>query len=132
MTWFKVDDQLAFHKKARTAGNLAMGLWVRAGSYCGAQLSDGHVDADVIPLLGGKPADVRRLIKARLWHDTGHDCADCPQPEDPDGYVFHDWMAHQPSRSKVEEKRAEDRDRKAAARAAKDARTKANLRAVSE
>lgn len=132
MTWFKVDDQLAFHRKARAAGNAAMGLWVRAGSYCGAQLSDGHVDADVIPLLGGKAADVARLVKARLWHGNGHDCEACPQPNDMDGYVFHDWEAHQPMRSKVEERRAEDRERKAAARAEKDRKSKAQLKAVSE
>lgn len=33
MSWFKVDDHLAFHRKTLAAGNEAMGLWVRAGSW---------------------------------------------------------------------------------------------------
>ena len=83
MTWLKVDDQLALHRKTRAAGNTAMGLWVRAGSLCAAQLDDGHVDSDVPGLLGGKRADAIRLVSAGLWHGAGHACAACPQPRAP-------------------------------------------------
>lgn len=131
MPWFKVDDQLALHRKARSAGNAAMGLWVRAGSLCAAQLDDGHVDSDVIGLLGGKRADTQRLVSANLWHSYGHDCAICPQPRDTDGWIFHDWEAHQPTKTKVEQKRAEDRQRKAEAREKKRADSQ-RLRAVNE
>ena len=31
--WFKVDDNLALHPKVLGAGNAAMGMWVRAGSW---------------------------------------------------------------------------------------------------
>ena len=43
MSWFKVDDQLAFNAKVVAAGNEAMGLWVRAGSWSAAQLTDGFI-----------------------------------------------------------------------------------------
>ena len=38
MAWFKVDDKLAFHPKVLTAGNTAIGLWVRAGAWSADQL----------------------------------------------------------------------------------------------
>lgn len=34
MSWFKVDDKLHDHRKARKAGKSAMGVWVLAGSWC--------------------------------------------------------------------------------------------------
>ena len=43
MSWFKVDDQLAFNAKIVAAGNEAMGLWVRAGSWSAAQLTNGFI-----------------------------------------------------------------------------------------
>lgn len=128
MPWFKVDDQLALHRKARAAGNAAMGLWVRAGSLCAAQLDDGHVDSDVPALLGGKRTDAARLENAGLWHAAGHGCDECPQPRDPRGWVFHDWAAHQPTKAAVEQKRLDDRQRKADARAEKKAKTDAEQR----
>ena len=33
MPWFNVDDGFAFHRKAVRAGNAAIGLWTRAGSW---------------------------------------------------------------------------------------------------
>lgn len=98
MPWFKVDDQLAFHRKALVAGNPAMGLWVRAGSWCANQLNDGHVPDHVIPTLGTR-AQAKRLVDAGLW---------C---QEPDGYHFHDWGTWQPTKAEVEKRRAEGAER---------------------
>lgn len=95
MTWFKVDDNLAFHQKALRAGNPAMGMWVRAGSWCAHQLTDGFIPDEMVGTLGGV-ALARKLVAAGLWI-----------PAD-GGFMFHQWGERQPTREQVE------RDRKAA------------------
>ena len=113
MPWFKVDDNLAFHAKTVAAGNPAMGLWVRAGSWSAQNLTDGFVPSHMFPALG-TIAQAKRLVTVRLWEDANG------------GYVFHEWNrdGRQPSRVDVEKRREEDRVRKAHARAAKAAQSK--------
>lgn len=112
MVWFKVDDQLAVHPKVVSAGNAAMGLWLRAGAWCGAQLTDGRLPAAMVRALDGTPAEAKRLVNAGLWIE-GEDC-----------YHFHDWDDWQPSREQVLSERAAGRERVARSRArAKERRT---------
>lgn len=85
MPWFKVDDRLAHHPKVVTAGNAAMGLWVRAGAWAAASLTDGFIPLAMLPALGAKPSHADALVKAGLWD------------VEPAGYRFHDWLEHQPS-----------------------------------
>lgn len=89
MPWFKVDDRLAFHPKVMRAGNAAMGLWVRAGSWSATHLTDGHIPADLIGSLGGKRQHAEALVKAGLWD------------AEPDGWRFRDWTDYQPSAKDV-------------------------------
>lgn len=93
MVWFKVDDNLAFHHKVVAAGNPAMGLWVRAGSACAQQLTDGFIADHMIAALGTK-AQAERLVKVGLWDRTEG------------GYTFHGWPERQPSKADVEAERA--------------------------
>lgn len=111
MPWFKIDDNFAFHRKAVAAGNTAIGLWTRAGAWCSAQLTDGHVPTDMVKLLGGRPTDAKKLVDAGLWHQVDG------------GYQFHQWSEddRQPKRSDVVAKRSEWRQRKARSRAVKEA-----------
>lgn len=109
MPWFKVDDGLAFHPKAITAGNAGMGLWIRAGAWCAQQLTDGEIPNDIAALLGTS-AEAKRLVKAGLW-----------TPKD-DGFAFHEWELYQPSRVQVMAEREATRQRQAKARAAARAR----------
>lgn len=88
MPWFAVEDTLAFHRKTLTAGNAAMGLWVRAGSWSMQILTDGEIPHDVARTLGSA-AEAKRLVAAGLWI-----------PKD-DGYEFHEWSDRQRSRVKV-------------------------------
>ena len=108
MPWFKVDDTLATHAKVVRAGNAAMGLWVRAGSWSASQLTDGFVPSDMIAVLGGRPSDARKLVEVGLW--VGAD----------GGYRFHQWQDRQPSREETERKREEWRERQRKARSKKD------------
>lgn len=88
MPWFKVDDTLAFHAKAVAAGNAAMGLWVRAGSWSMQTLSDGWVPKQIANQMG-KASEIRRLVEVGLWIEKDN------------GYEFHEWNQRQPSRAKV-------------------------------
>lgn len=89
MGYFNVDDQLAFHRKAVMAGNAAMGLWVRAGSWSSGQEwpvgfeLDGYVPDEIVRSMG-KPAEIAALVRVGLWERALTD----------DGYLMHDWDDH--------------------------------------
>lgn len=99
MPWFRVDDGFAFHRKALRAGNAPLGLWVRAGSWCAQQLTDGQVPEEVLSLLGGSLVDAQALVSAGLWDEIEG------------GYQFRGWHEYQPTRAEVEEERAKARQR---------------------
>lgn len=116
MAWFKVDDNLAFHPKVIAAGNQAMGMWLRAGSWSAFQLTDGRVPIAMLDALGGSLDDAITLCAVGLWHGPGDDCAVCEEQGTMpvlDGYQFHDWLAPgmQPSRREKESERASNRER---------------------
>lgn len=111
MTWFKVDDTLAFHRKTVQAGNAAMGLWVRAGSLCAQQLSDGYITDELVRTLG-TTGQARKLVEVGLWHRVEG------------GYEFHEWAGgvgnvRQPTRQQVLDNRRKESEKKAKARASK-------------
>lgn len=99
MAWFKVDDQLAFHPKVVQAGNAAIGLWVRCGSYSAQFLTDGWLSLDTVRALGGHKRDIDRLVQVGLWRHDG------------DGIRFHDWEDFQPTKAQVEAEREATRER---------------------
>jgi hypothetical protein len=94
-----VDDNLAMHRKVLAAGNAAMGMWVRAGSWSMANLTDGQVPREMVALLGSKGlAD--KLVAAGLWVEMT------------DGYLFHEWGQRQPTKAAVESERKKAAERK--------------------
>lgn len=103
MAWFKVDDQLAFHAKTMLAGNEAMGLWVRAGSWSSAHFTDGfipeHMALAMAPPMANDnlPSVAMRLVEAGFWHEVDG------------GYQFHDWDDFQPDGKAEKEKRESTR-----------------------
>jgi hypothetical protein len=135
MTWFKVDDAFALHPKAIAAGNAALGLWVRAGSWCGAHLTDGFVPAPLIRTLGAQTRDARKLVEAGLWtevcnvgrtenaHEThtertqnAHGSRSAMQDSQPvdvrgPGYLFKDWEQYQPTKAQVRADREAAKER---------------------
>jgi hypothetical protein len=110
MTWFKVDDKLHDHRKARKAGPAAMGLWVLAGSWCSCNETDGFVPADLISRWA-TDAEADRLVEVGFWH-ADVDCDGEP------GFRFHDWNAPgmQPTKAELAQKRSDARDRMARVR----------------
>lgn len=109
MSWFRVDDNLHAHRKARRAGAEAMGLWVMCGSYASSQAADGsgamyHDEVETIALtlgLKGWRKALDRLVEVGLWERTE------------DGIVFHDWAAYREGGdAELSRRRAKDAKRK--------------------
>lgn len=113
MPWFRIDDKAHSHPKILRAGNAALGLWLRCGSYAAQHLTDGIVPGIIAELYGTKP-QAAKLVKAGLWHEHGHDCPDCPNPA-PGDYAFHDFLedGRNTSRARHEAERKKARDRQA-------------------
>lgn len=109
MVWFKVDDTLAMHAKVLTAGNAAMGLWVRCGSWSMQQLTDGFIPEHIARAFGNT-RESNALVSVGLWHAADG------------GFMFHDWPEFQRSREQVES------DRHAAAERQRNARERAKSR----
>lgn len=80
MPWFNVDDGFAFHRKTVRAGNAAVGLWVRAGSWCAKELTDGFVPDHMIRTMG-TVKQAERLVAAGLW----------VRDDDREGFQFHQY-----------------------------------------
>lgn len=105
--WFKVDDQLAFHRKTLKAGNAAMGLWVRAGSWLSGQKRE---DAPGVITLAelrtmGTAAEVNRLEAAGFFTKAVLDREKA--------YRFNDWHEYQPLPEEIAARRSDWAARKA-------------------
>lgn len=106
MAWFRTDDTLHSHPKARRAGLEAMGLWCLCGSWSMQYKTDGFVPewfAHDFPR-GRKLA--QSLIAAGLWRNGSRDGEV--------GYQFHDWLDIQPSSDEIERDRERNRERQRA------------------
>lgn len=90
MPWFRVDDSAHSHPKWVKAGNAALGLWVRCGSYSAHYLTEGIIPGEIARQYGTAP-QAAKLVHAGLWHERGHACPRCPQPG-ADEYVMHDFF----------------------------------------
>jgi hypothetical protein len=96
LPWFRLDDSFHSHPKILAAGNEAVGLYVRCGTYAAAHLTDGKLPRDIV-LLYGSDALADKLVAAKLWRRTRG------------GWQIHDYLDYNPSREAV------DNERKAAA-----------------
>lgn len=101
--WFKVDDTLHGHPKARKSGLEATGLWTVCGAYCMAYKTDGFVPAWYVSTWprGAKLAAV--LVEAQRW--------DVSEKDGESGWMFHDWSDYQPSSEEIEKDREHARER---------------------
>lgn len=99
MAWFKVDDRLWAHPKIINLPLTALGLWVKAGSYCAQFETDGALETHMIRTLGAQKRDADRLVNAGLWKQTET------------GYVFHNWDEFQPTKAQKDAERAATKER---------------------
>lgn len=100
MPWFRLEDSFYNHPKVNRAGNAAIGLWVRCGTYSAQYLTDGRIPEDIARLYG-RTRDIEALIAARMWEPNG------------DGFLIPDYLQYNPSKKQVLEERAAARQRQA-------------------
>ncbi|MGA5467158.1 hypothetical protein [Mycobacterium sp. NPDC050041] len=107
MPHFRVDDALHSHPKAQRAGDEAMGMWTRAGSYCMAYLTNGFVPEWWVKQQPKGTQKARKLVAVGLWHDGA-------EQDGEKGYQFHEFVGpgRQDSREKIEADRELARKRK--------------------
>lgn len=79
--WFKVDDKAHSHPKVIEAGNAAMGLWMRCGSWSGERLTEGFIPRKTARMFGTL-GEIRRLVEAGLFLDVDG------------GYQMHDFLEY--------------------------------------
>jgi len=98
---FQVDADFYDHPKALGMSDAATALWVRAGSYSAAKLTDGFIADAALALFSQTPLEAaRELVRRGLWSRVRG------------GYVFHQWGDRNLLRARVEAERASDRQRK--------------------
>lgn len=98
MPWFRLDDSFYSHPKVIAAGNEAVGLYVRCGTYCAQHLTDGFVPEHVVLLYGSRElADT--LVRTKLWRRVRG------------GWRMPDYLAYNPSAQTVDKERAAKAER---------------------
>ncbi len=110
MGWAKFDDRRHTNGKLITAGLAANGLDANGITYCAANETDGFLPDDVMPVLAPTITSRQRLELAEKLVLVGR----WQRDDDNHGWWIHDFLNFHPSRESLEEKRAKDRDRKAA------------------
>lgn len=94
MTWFRVDDKSAFHRKVTDVGNEAWGALCRAGAWSSDHLTDGRVPWSVALTIASKKIWERLFV-------TGL----CERLEGTTDFLIHDFLDWNPSREQVLELR---------------------------
>lgn len=93
MSWFRLDDQGAFHAKVIAAGNEAYGAWCRAGQWSSYHGTEGKIPR-ATALTIAKQKIWERLVVAGLCESQGDD-----------GWLIHDFLDYNPSAEEVRSKR---------------------------
>ena len=113
--WAKIDlGYLSNLKMSEVLDNSSTAPLMHLASilHCAQHLTDGHASPRAMQrLVGGSPDDVDLLIRSGLWHAPGHECDQCPQPDEGRIYV-HNYLDHNVSSKEIND--ASERGRKAA------------------
>jgi hypothetical protein len=97
MTWVNLDDQMPEHPKIVALSDGAFRLHVSAISYANRYLTDGIIQAEIIPRLVPRYRHtyVDDLVRRMLWVEVM-----------PGVYEIHDFLDWNKSRAEVEKRRA--------------------------
>lgn len=122
MSWVLLDDKFHANPKVTSVGNKGAGLYARALSYCGDNLTDGFVEAGWAREVGGAPL-CKKLAEVGLWinvqggevfvfeTDAGPYTVSIPGK----GFFIVDYLTMNPTRSHVELQRGELRKKRSEA-----------------
>ena len=102
MTWVKIDDSFPNHPKIVGLTDKAFRIHISGLCYCGTYLTDGFVPMTIAARFANEEMKyIVELEQAGLWREA---------PQD-NGFYIHDYLAHQTSKTQVEEKRQTVRER---------------------
>lgn len=128
MTWVRYDDQFPIHRKVAGLSDPLYRLHTEAIFWCTRNSTDGVIRRHELTQISARARTSRagELVAAGLWHPAGTICSACADAlaaagtaEPADGWLVHDFLDFQPSRSKVAKERAAKADRQAKWLAAK-------------
>jgi hypothetical protein len=92
MTWFRVDDMSAFHKKVVRAGNAAWGAFCRMGAHSSHYELDGFIPAEIASIIAANEETSKLVAVGFLEPVNG-------------GYQMHDFLEWNPSAEEVQKLR---------------------------
>ena len=102
MTWVKIDDSFPNHPKIVGLTDKAFRIHISGLCYCGTYLTDGFIPMTIAKTLcDGDFKHIADLCEAGLWKEAMSE----------NGFRIHDYLAHQTSKTQVEEKRQTVRER---------------------
>lgn len=102
MPWVKIDDRFPSHRKIALLSDRAFRLHVSAICWCSENLTDGRItdrELKLIAHIRGLKATAKQLEDAGLWDRTD------------DGWVIHDFLDYNPSRTQVLAERKKNAER---------------------
>ena len=106
--FFPLPDEFATRADVLAAGNAAIGLYARAGSWAVHQRTDGRIPAHVAAAFG-TPEEAAALVRERMWRKVR------------DGYQFTPWPG--PTRAEIDSRRTAAAERQRRSRATRTGHT---------
>lgn len=98
-----IDVGLPNSRKLKGAPPATKWLYVAGVCWSGQNLTDGQVDPAVICAAAGVPMKhARDLVDRQGWHEKGHHCNDCAQPDTDGEVMIHDYLDFNTSAAKVQ------------------------------
>jgi hypothetical protein len=102
VTWVKIDDSFPNHPKIVGLTDKAFRIHISGLCYCGTYLTDGFIPMTIARQLCNENINfIAELCEAGLWKEAMTE----------NGFRIHDYLAHQTSKTQVEEKRQTVRER---------------------
>lgn len=108
MTWTKLSDDWNSHPKMLKLNSRDARLfWVDCLTYCNSHHTDGEFPSEAVRQIGGELSKKSSEICLQKLVEVGL----LDRKKDGSGYIIHDFLAYNPSRSELDEKRETTRKR---------------------
>jgi hypothetical protein len=118
----RIDLGLPNNRKLRDLTVHGKWLYVSTLLWCGLEMNDGVFrPKQAVAYADVATRYVKELTDAGVWHEKGHHCDTCPQPEAAGDLVVHDYIRHNRTAERIRKISA---DRKLAGRRANHTRWK--------
>lgn len=124
MPYLNMDDNFADHPKVEALSDAAYRLHTASMLYCAKYTTNGYITPRQVAKRTAtyRPALVRELLAAGVWHDLGEGCGTKHCPVGREGaYLIHDYLEWNKSEAWWTDKRRKDAERLAKWRAEKNA-----------